>query len=112
MLFVRELYTKKREQDHAWENTYFQKVLFDDGIEDVKDGQIEGHQGREEEELEEEMPNEVESVPSAHTVGRVNRNIITVLDRLQDDGVHLTRLALCMEFAEQWVSENVDWSST
>ncbi|CZR55590.1 uncharacterized protein PAC_05478 [Phialocephala subalpina] len=80
MLYVREIWVDKRTEDDDW----------DDTDSDASDP----------EEVEEADTMDLDA--SELESPRMDPSVMTVLDRLPDGGVHLTRLALCITFEDQW----------
>jgi hypothetical protein len=57
----------------------------------------------------ETMEKDIDTLKKTNCLG-VCRSAISVLDRLPDGGIHLTRLAICLDFGLQWVSKRHQFS--
>jgi hypothetical protein len=120
MLFIREMTIPKRNGDDIWSDT-------DSSVTDPSE--VETMSGEDSSSESETRPRartspEAETSSQAGTISEsessleagtsyseFDRSIITVLDRLSDNGAHLTRLGLSMDLETQWVSNSMTWLS-
>jgi hypothetical protein len=115
MLFIREMTVSKRNEDDFWSDT-------DSSVTDSSEAET---TSGEESSSEPEARSRARTLSEAETSSQagsiseseisseagtpyseLDRSIITVLDRLSDNGAQLTRLGLCIDLETQWVGSS------
>ena len=102
MLFTREMTVSKRVPGDS-ESDIDSSVGFSDSDSDSNSWLEMESDGVEDEDL-------MASALSGSQPSKVDKSVMTVLDRLYDSGSQLTRLGLCLDLETQWVSTNSSYS--